>query len=257
MKTGVRIAVIGASAFLLGAVLTVFLLSTFKSADAGAASVSEETAIAPADFVIGPCTGTRKDATCFILAAGGKRILFNAPAGIGRGVLPGDDTLPDAVLMFSLHPRALEGLDEVRNRVWAAGRQKPLTVSGGEGIEPFVAGMNKAFVTSDAIAYLEGEKRGGFDVEALQARTFNTGDVVFNTGDLKITALPGGPARTAFLIDYLGRTALIAQCGVPPLDIGSWPDVDVFVGCLSNDEAIKASKAHILPLRKRIDLRQN
>ena len=71
--------------------------------------------IAPTDFVIAPCAGVTEEAKCAIIAAGGKRVLIGAPAGIGEGMIAGDVTSPDSVILLSLQARAVEGLDELRN----------------------------------------------------------------------------------------------------------------------------------------------
>lgn len=187
--------------------------------------------IAPTDFVLAPCQSVKAEADCVLLAAGGKRVLIGAPAGIGPGKIAGDDIPPDGIILRSLHAETVEGLDEVRNRAWVSGRRAPLIVSGGEGIDQVVSALNQAYLTSDALAYLEGRRKGGFDQEALVADTLSSGDVAFDTGDLLITAYAGGPSRFALLIEYDGYKLMLAGCDARREDVLTWPDADAYIGC--------------------------
>lgn len=206
--------------------------------------------IAPRDFVVAPCDRLAGNADCLIIAAGGKRVLIGAPAGIGAGHIAGDPIAPDAVILFSLHGAAIEGLDEVRNRAWVSARRTPLVVAGGEGIARIVTGLNEAYITSDALAYIEGARKGGFDSDAIIAKTVAAGDIAFDTGDLTITALPGGAGKLALWVDYEGRTLLLAGCGAEPNEIAIWPLADIYIGC--RQEGYAAPVAGDWPLVERV-----
>ncbi|MEM9667802.1 MAG: hypothetical protein AAF950_02680 [Pseudomonadota bacterium] len=169
--------------------------------------------IAPSDFAIAPCDGVAADAFCAILAAGGKRVLIGAPSGVADGRIKGDAILPDAVLLPSLHPSAIGGLDELRYETWRAGRNGLLPVVGGIGAGDLVDGMNAAYRVPDAMAFLaEGQDRQGFDTIPLTAKTISAGDLAFDTGDLTIEARRVGPDLFGFSVKYDDQIVLILPC---------------------------------------------
>ncbi|MEL7130668.1 MAG: hypothetical protein AAGK23_14080, partial [Pseudomonadota bacterium] len=185
----------------------------------------------PTDFALVPCQGLAKDVRCSIIAAGGKRILVGAPAGIGAGYIPGELILPDAVLLFSLDAEGLEGLDEVRNASWAAGRSAKLRVSSVNGVEDVVDGINAAFVLPDAISYVSGGTARGYDRAPLTALPLTPGEIAFDTGDLVVRAVSAGIDRMAFLVSYAGIDVLLAPC-VSNLEVEqNWPDRDYSILC--------------------------
>lgn len=231
----VRLVIVFIIGMLAGAAVLALVSGAAHENTNGATSVSapnEARPIAPADFVVAPCARAIDDGEpCLIVAAGGKRVLIGAPAGVGDGRLAGETLLPDAVLLFSLHAKQIEGLDEVRSRVWNGQRRRPLTVAATMGIERVVGGLDAAYILPDALAYAEGEHRGGFDVTPLQARAVGAGDTAFDTGDLRIVALVGGPERLAFLVSYEDQLVLLAGCGARAGDVARWPAVDAYFGC--------------------------
>lgn len=163
-----------------------------------------EIEIAPGDFVLLPCSTDRPDRPCALAVAGGKRILFGAPAGSAAGLQPADLRQLDAVIVFGLHADELEGLDEVRNESWRAGRDAPLLVIGPEGIDTVSTALNTAFEQADALRIVEeGIPPGGYDAAILTPRAFRSGQQVFNTGDVVIEARGSG-----FRMTYNGETVL-------------------------------------------------
>jgi hypothetical protein len=186
-----------------------------------------------------------------VVAAGGKRVLFGAPAGVGVGQIAGDNTPPDGVILFSLQAFEIEGLDEVRNRAWVSGqRNGPLPVVGGTGAGRIVTALNEAYITSDALAYIERDRRGGFNEDAMIGRDARIGDTVFDTGDLVITALAGGIGKLAFLVQYEQKSVIVAGCGARAVDVAAWPESDAYVGCRAPNYSVPASAAW--PLRERV-----
>lgn len=188
-------------------------------------------AIAPTDFVVAPCERKSETGICLVIAAGGKRVLMGAPAGTDMGRIEGDTVPPDAVILPSLHAATLEGLDEVRNRAWLAGRRPPLIIAGGEGISDIVMALNQVYATSDALAYIEGARKGGFNREPITAKTVSPGEIAFDTGDLQIRAFSAGSGKLAFLVTYQTTRLLLAVCGASAEDIQEWPLADAFIGC--------------------------
>lgn len=155
-------------------------------------------------FVVLPCGEVVQDRPCALVVAGGKRILFGAPTGAAR-FIGGDDLRQlDSVMLFSLFASDMEGLDEVRNASWFAGRSEPLRVVGPNGIVEVSAALDKAFEQSDALHVVEnGIPPGGYDAALMRAVAADTGATVFDTGDLKVRRARGG-----YVIKYLNAKEL-------------------------------------------------
>ena len=201
-------------------------------ADHHAALPAQERPIAPDEFVFVPCAGVAPESGCLIIAAGGKRVLVGAPAGIGAGRIAGETLMPDGVILTLLEARQIEGLDEVRNAVWLSGRRAGLTVSGDAGVGRFVAALNEAYEISDALAYVDGERRGGFSGQAMVANVVENGGLAFDTGDLQIKLLGGVTGELALLVSYNKRVILLAGCGdILAGDPRNWPIADAYIGC--------------------------
>lgn len=208
-------------------------------------------AIAPSDFVALPCA-QESERPCLIVLAGGKRLMFGAPAGAGRGAEAQDLAMLEALFLFSLHPRDVEGVDEVRNRGWRAGRLDPLPVTGPEGTAQLVEGLNFAFEQPDAESFVEeGPPAGGFNAALLEHASDVTGDtLVFDSGDLKVRAVPGGASRVSYRIGYrdLEETwheLVLVPCGGAPVAAGAY-ELDaanrLSIGC----EAAEAGDARTI-----------
>lgn len=168
--------------------------------------------IASNAFVLLPCSEHVEEVPCTLVIAGGKRILFGAPAGITNEMRAEDLGQLDAVMLFSLRAMDTEGLDEVRNASWRAGRDAPLLVIGPIGVEDFVTALNKAYEQADALRIVdEGIPPGGFDAAILNARRAVSEQIIFNTGDLTVERLPSG-----YHIRYDARaSAYLLDCGEP------------------------------------------
>jgi len=214
-------------------------------------SKTQERPIAPDQFVFVPCAGVAPDSGCLIIAAGGKRVLVEAPAGIGAGRIAGETIMPDGVILTSLQAKQIEGLDEVRNAVWVSGRNAELIVSGAEGVGRFVEAINAAYVTSDALAYVDGERRGGFSKQAMVANDVKGDGLVFDTGDLQIKAFAKIGGELALLVSYNGREVLVTGCGAKLVgDARNWPGGEAYIGCEYPDYPVK--RLGNWPLEKRI-----
>ena len=203
--------------------------------------------IAPTDFVIAPCAGVAEGAKCAIIAAGGKRVLIGAPAGIGEGMIAGDVTSPDGVVLLSLQAGAVEGLDELRNHRWTSGQRAALVIAGAQGVDSLVAGLNAAYVTSDALAYVSGDREGGFDTVPIVAKVVGAGEPAFDTGDLVIRTYAGGPGTLALFVTYNDKTALLSDCAATPADIQSWPSADVYIGCVGRADHVSDRQVDFPP----------
>jgi hypothetical protein len=169
--------------------------------------------VAPNEFVLLPCGTPMGAPPCALAIAGGKRILLGAPAGIVTHLRPEDLRQLDVVMLFSLRAADIEGLDEVRNRSWQAGRDTPLLVVGPTGVDDLVVALNKAYEQADALRIVEeGIPPGGFDAAVLIARSARSGQTVFDTGDVIVERLPSG-----FRISYeeTARADLVACASGP------------------------------------------
>ena len=170
--------------------------------------------VRPDDFALLPCD-VQDERPCTLVIAGGKRLLFGAPAGVARAMRPEDLRQLDGVVLFSLTAPDLEGLDEVRNLSWHAGRREPLLVIGPPGIEEIAAALNKAFEQSDALYVVEhGLPPGGYDAAILVARAAGGNLRLFDTGDLHVTGSSSG-FRIDYRINGAARVAWLRVCGAP------------------------------------------
>lgn len=164
----------------------------------------ERPEINPKDFALVPCGPGLAERPCALAVAGGKRVLFGAPAGVAATLSRQDLKQLDAIILFSLRAADIEGLDEVRNESWWAGRDEPLLVVGPEGTTAVVDALNIAFEQADALRVVEqGIPRGGYDAAVLEARESVEGIPDFDTGDVQVTR------RGSVLQVRYGREAIL------------------------------------------------
>ena len=197
--------------------------------DTALVTASAEPQVQAADFALIPCSDTASE-PCVLVRAGGKRLLFGAPAGISARLEADDLAALDAAFLFSLHPADVEGLDEVRNRGWRAGRLEALPVSGPEGTDNLVEGLNLAFEQADALSFVEdGAPAGGFDAALLSLATLIEADsLVFDSGDLKVRAAAGPVSSVTYRIGYrdideVWHDLVLAPCNGVAVAEGSYP----------------------------------
>ena len=182
--------------------------------------------VTPQQFAILPCGDLGELRPCALIAAGGKRILFGAPGSVAAGLKPDDLSQLDAVLLFSLRSYDVEGLDDIRNRSWDAGRDTPLLVIGPSGTETFVAAINKAYEQADALRIVEdGIPPGGYDAAVLTPLEAQSGQTVFNTGDVVVKSVGDG-----YTVTYLDQHSLyLSAC-----DAEISAEVDLTVSCAAD-----------------------
>lgn len=195
-------------------VLLLILVLVACSNDARTDAAAQD--VRSTDLALIPCGIEGGEAPCALLMAGGKRVLFGTPSGIARGL--GSDTLEniDAVMLFSLHAGDIEGLDEVRNQSWLAGRDERLKVAGPDGTADVINAINKAFEVSDAELFVAQGGAGGFDAPMLVTHSgrVETRANVFDTGDLRVTRIVNAQNLAGFIIDYHDQRLVIEPCGV-------------------------------------------
>lgn len=230
------------------AVLTAALLlaTCARSGDGGA---WQSTDVRPDQFALLPCGDTRHN-PCALVVAGGKRLLFGAPAGVTKLMRPEDLRHLDAVMVFSLAANDLEGLDEVRNASWHAGRSEPLRVIGPNGLEEVVTALNKAYEQADALYVVRnGIPPGGYDAAIITARPASSGQTVFDTGDLQVARVASG-----YLIDYAEKNSVRLQACRENGNRGTVDDgplADLNIGCDLSDSD------HVWPITKPIFVSEN
>ena len=181
----------------------------------------ERPEVKPQDFALVPCGPGLAERPCALVVAGGKRVLFGAPAGVAATLTQEDLSGLDAVMLFSLRAADIEGLDEIRNETWWAGRDEPLLVVGPEGTGDMVEALNKAFEQADALRIVEeGIPPGGYDAAVLEARESLSGVPDFDTGDLVIHSINAGAWEAIYAAEELVAVA-IEVCGLSKFE---WPD---------------------------------
>lgn len=191
--------------------------------------------IGPAEFALLPCGPGRAERPCALVVAGGKRVLLGAPAGIADSLVSEDLKYLDAVIILSLRAVDIEGLDEVRNASWQAGRQEPLLVVGPEGTAPVIEAINLAYEQADALRIVEeGMPPGGFDAALLVGEDLRGPGWVmaYDTGDLRIQVQPLGQARMPVQVNYQARVSL-RPCGSQAGEDD--PGADLTIACQAGD----------------------
>ncbi len=176
---------------------------------------SEDLSIAPRDFVLLPCGPARSDQPCALVAAGGKRVLFGAPAGVAATLSEADLRQLDSVVLFSLRANDIEGVDEIRNDSWRAGRATPLLTIGQRVVE-------------------EGIPAGGYDAAILTGREAGRGEIVFDTGDVQVTRISGG-----YRIAYEDQATVdLLPCGETRADVATAEatNVQITVSCDGSEQ---------------------
>lgn len=197
--------------------------------------------VSPGDFVLLPCHAVGAE-PCALVLAGGKTLMFGAPGGAGLHADPRDLADLGALFLFSIHPEDIEGVDEVRNRGWRAGRADPLPVAGPVGTAALVSGLNLAFEQPDAISFVEdGAPAGGFDAALLSlVGEVEDAALVYDSGDLKVFAAVLGVSALGYRVEYrdLDETwhaAVMIPCiraaGAAPDWSDALAETELLIGC--------------------------
>ena len=105
-------------------------------------------------------------------------------------------------------------------------------------------------MTSDALAYVSGDRVGGFDSVPISSKTVNAGEKAFDTGDLVISAYTGGPGVLALLIEYGGKTAFLSDCKASAVEMADWPESDVYVGCVGRADHVSTRQVDFPPQQR-------
>ena len=173
-----------------------------------------------------PLPSESRAKACVAVFAGGKFYLVDAgPESVENLVLWGVPlSSVGGVLLTHFHSDHIGDLGELNLQTWAGGRQAPLAVYGGPGVERVVAGFN------DAYRLDQGYRTDHHGEDVMPSKTWpmvahpveldgpptparNRTGLVFDDGALRITAIevnhaPIAPAY-AYRFDYKGRSAVI------------------------------------------------
>lgn len=181
--------------------------------------------------------------------------MFGAPAGAGNQAEPDDLAGLEALFLFSVHPLDIEGVDEIRNRGWRAGRADALAVAGPEGTGALIDGLNAAYEQPDAISFIEdGPPAGGFDAALLSHGGDVTQDaLVYDSGDLKVRAVAGVTGRITYRIRYRDldeawHDVVLRPCGGDPAGAAPAdpsPQDSLEIGCAGDESSLPG---HVWPL---------
>jgi len=216
---------------MMNRMLCVAALVLLPSCSQGGVPAPIETSIeiAPSDFALIPCSEMER---CALAVAGGKRILLGVPTGASDALAAEDLASLDRIVLFSLAADALQGLDEVRNASWHAGRRAPLIVSGPQGTEQIVAAINKTFETADALHVVEaGLPPGGYDAALLIGQDGGAaGGLLFDTGDVRISGSSDWSLGLPGTLSFSYGEAVTLHFGACDRGLIEEPD-QIFMGC--------------------------
>lgn len=228
--------------------LAVSIVSLFGLSACGGAPQPGSVSVSSRDFVLLPCAPAVA-APCTLAVAGGKRVLLGAPSGADAFMSEEDLRQIDAVLLFSLRARDVEGLDSVRNRSWQAGRREPLLVIGPAGTTEFVEGLNTAFEITDSLLIVDqGMPAGGFDAAVLTGTDLPlSGDwaVGFDTGDFSVQARDLGNGIAHIRLIYQDQVDLVGVCEAWIADVGTMSELERPLGCPESEVSAWPMKAPI------------
>lgn len=206
-----------------------------------------------------PLPSASRAKACVVVFAGGKFwVVDSGPESTENLVLWGIPLSEvGGVLLTHFHSDHIGDLGELQLQTWAGGRQKPLDVYGGPGIDQVVNGFNMAYQLDQGYrTEHHGESVMPSAAWGMTPHTItlngaptpekNRTAVVYDDGALRITAIevnhaPIEPAY-AYRFDYKGRSAVITGDLTfhRPL-ITSAANADVLVS-----EAISRSMTHSL-----------
>jgi len=201
---------------------------------------------------------TRAKANVVVFAGGRFWVVDAGPESVENLVLWGIPLSKVAgVLVTHFHSDHIGDLGELQLQTWAGGRQAPLDVYGGPGVDRLVNGFNEAYALDQGYRTAHhGEEVMPSKAWGMVAHTVvldgeptpakDRTAIVYDDGALRITAIevdhaPIQPAY-AYRFDYKGRSVVVSGDLKyhPPL-VKSARDADLFV-C----EAISRSMTHSL-----------
>ncbi len=151
---------------------------------------------------------------CVAVSAGGRLFIVDAGAGSAANLSAEPLDRLEAVLLTHFHSDHIAALADFNLNSWVAGRPRPLSVLGPDGVERVVAGLNEAYALDRGYRVAHhGAEMLPPALGVMQAETIAPG-VVLDDGGLVITAFavdhsPVSPA-VGYRFDYEGRSVAIS-----------------------------------------------
>lgn len=173
-----------------------------------------------------PLPSASRAKACVVVFAGGKFwVVDSGPESTENLVLWGIPlSSVGGVLLTHFHSDHIGDLGELQLQTWAGGRQKPLDVYGGPGVESVVEGFNAAYRLDQGYrTEHHGEEvmpsaawgmiAHTVELEGAPTPAKDRTALVYDDGSLRITAIevnhaPIEPAY-AYRFDYKGRSAVV------------------------------------------------
>jgi len=153
---------------------------------------------------------------CVAVLAGESLYVVDAGAGSAQVATLGRLPLErlEAVFLTHFHSDHIAALPEFNLNSWVAGRPKPMTVYGPDGVSEVVDGLNTAYrLDSTYRVAHHGEELLPPELGVMQAQLMEVGTVL-EMGDLSITSflVNHDPIRPAvgYRFDYRGRSVVIS-----------------------------------------------
>ena len=171
-----------------------------------------------------PLADATRAGPCIGVVAGEQAFVFDVGSGSVRnlGLMGFPTTRMNAAFITHLHSDHLDSLGELLLQAWIAGaRDEPLPVYGPTGIAETVSGFNAAYridggfrTAHHGAGVANPAGRGGVGQEIAMPAGTNSKTVVYESGDIVITAIlmshaPVEPAL-GYRIDYKGRSISIS-----------------------------------------------
>jgi len=153
---------------------------------------------------------------CVAVLAGESLYLVDAGAGSAQVAALGRLPLQrlEAVFLTHFHSDHIAALPEFNLNSWVAGRPKPMTVFGPDGVSEVIDGLNAAYrLDSTYRVAHHGKELLPPDLGVMKAQLVDVGTVL-DLGDLTITSflVNHDPIRPAvgYRFDYRGRSVVIS-----------------------------------------------
>jgi ribonuclease Z len=153
---------------------------------------------------------------CVAVLAGESLYLVDAGAGSAQVATLGRLPLErlETVFLTHYHSDHIAALPEFNLNSWVAGRSKPMTIYGPDGVSEVVDGLNAAYrLDSTYRVAHHGEELLPPDLAVMKAQLMDVGTVL-DMGDLTITSflVDHDPIRPAvgYRFDYRGRSVVIS-----------------------------------------------
>lgn len=197
-----------------------------------------------------PIPSTRAQ-SCLAVFVNGQFLLFDA--GDRAQAAMEDINLPvtelDAVFITHFHSDHIADLGEVLSRTWILGRENPLTVYGGAGIDQVVEGFNAVYTADDAYRTAHhGEDLFPVGLRPAIASVIEdasvSGTVVYENDGVRVLAdtVDHSPVAVAlgYRVEYMGRAVGISGDTIDTPGLAALAtNADILVSEVMNKAAVE------------------